>query len=223
MAFWNNNDDRRRREAAENGRQSDYDFTADDSFADRSFMRGGFNPAPDYNSRSRSRRLTDLPPVYGGNMEELPPIRQDSSYGRFDEAARPQRQVNPPVQPASSSYGYRPSSAQYRPEPAPQDPPHTSVSIAGGESSKVVIFAPKTYNDVQTLIDYLKRSEPVIIDFAKISGDSAQRILDFMSGAVYALSGSMQRISQTIFLLTPANLQITVPVEQLKKNLEKKR
>ena len=90
-------------------------------------------------------------------------------------------------------------------------------------SGGTVIYSPSTYEDVQMLIDHLKLREQVIVDFSAVNQTSVYRILDFMSGAVYALSGSMQRISQTIFLLTPANLQITVPVEQLKKNLEKKR
>ena len=75
----------------------------------------------------------------------------------------------------------------------------------------VVIYTPKTYEDVQTLIDYLKRDEPAIVNLAGIADSSAQRILDFMSGAVYGLSGSIKRIVGSVFLLTPRGVKIMVP------------
>lgn len=79
--------------------------------------------------------------------------------------------------------------------------------------SAVIIYTPKTYEDVQTLIDYLKRDEPAIVNLAGIADSSAQRILDFMSGAIYGLGGSIKRIVGSIFLLTPRGVKIMVPVD----------
>ncbi|MEG1510136.1 MAG: cell division protein SepF [Clostridia bacterium] len=88
--------------------------------------------------------------------------------------------------------------------------------------ANVIISYPQTYAEVQSLIDTLKRRQPLIVDLQKISDDSAQRILDFMSGAIYGLSGSMHRISGSIFLLTPEGMSIQVPMD-LRKNLENKK
>lgn len=78
---------------------------------------------------------------------------------------------------------------------------------AGG----TVIYTPSTYEDVQLLIDHLKQREQVIVDFSQIKQASVYRILDFMSGAVYALSGSIQQISNNIYLIAPSGVTITLP------------
>ncbi len=78
---------------------------------------------------------------------------------------------------------------------------------AGG----TVIYSPSTYEDVQLLIDHLKMREQVIVDFSEINQTSVYRILDFMSGAIYALNGSIQQITKNIFLFAPSGVTITVP------------
>jgi len=82
---------------------------------------------------------------------------------------------------------------------------------SGGDSSNVVIYSPSTFADVQALIDYLKRREQVIVDFSGIDQTAVYRIMDFMSGAIYALNGSIQQITRNIFLFAPAGVTITVP------------
>ncbi|MDR2201183.1 MAG: cell division protein SepF [Clostridiales bacterium] len=77
----------------------------------------------------------------------------------------------------------------------------------------VVIYKPQTPDDVQTLIDYLKRREPAIIHLDGVDELIAQRILDFVSGAIYALNGSVHRVNGNIFLLSPEGVEITIPYE----------
>lgn len=80
-----------------------------------------------------------------------------------------------------------------------------------GGASGVVINSPTTYEDVQLLIDHLKMQEQVIVDFSTVNQTSVYRILDFMSGAIYALGGSIQQITKNIFLFAPKGVSITVP------------
>lgn len=77
----------------------------------------------------------------------------------------------------------------------------------------VVIHSPKTYKDVQSLIDHLKAHEQVIVDFSTVNQVSVYRILDFMSGAIYALGGSIQQIKKDLFLFVPKGVTITLPPE----------
>ncbi len=86
--------------------------------------------------------------------------------------------------------------------------PRSQASRGG---SGTVIYSPSTYEDVQLLIDHLKMREQVIVDFSDIDPTSVCRILDFMSGAIYALSGSIQQINKNIFLFAPSGVTITVP------------
>ena len=92
-------------------------------------------------------------------------------------------------------------------------PPSSSDKIAPREYQNVLVYEPKTINDVQTLIDYLKRKEPAIINLDDVAPEDAQRILDFTAGAVYALNGSILRISGNIFLLSPEGVGVTIPHE----------
>ncbi|GHV02971.1 hypothetical protein FACS1894211_15290 [Clostridia bacterium] len=79
--------------------------------------------------------------------------------------------------------------------------------------SNVIVYQPQTLEDVQPLIDFLKRREPAIVNLDAVPEAAAQRILDFTSGAVYALSGSVHRISGNIFLLTPEGVEISIPYQ----------
>ena len=88
---------------------------------------------------------------------------------------------------------------------------HQQFSGGASGSSGVVINSPSTYEDVQLLIDHLKMREQVIVDFSTVNQTSVYRILDFMSGAIYALGGSIQQITNNIFLFAPAGVTITIP------------
>ncbi|MBQ4049759.1 MAG: cell division protein SepF [Clostridia bacterium] len=77
--------------------------------------------------------------------------------------------------------------------------------------NNIVVYYPQTPEDVQALIDYLKRKEPAIINLDDVQPNIAQRILDFLSGAIYGLNGSVHRISGNIFLLSPQGVEITMP------------
>lgn len=78
-----------------------------------------------------------------------------------------------------------------------------------------VFFTPKCYDDIKNLIEYLKQTEPSILNLDNISDEEAQRILDFVSGGVCALNGSIQRIKGNIFLIAPEGFNIKISKDQL--------
>ncbi len=80
-------------------------------------------------------------------------------------------------------------------------------------NGNVTIRHPRTYQDVQNLIDRLKMREQVIVDFSTLNKQSVFRILDFLSGAIYALGGSVQQLRDNMFLFVPAGVAINVPPE----------
>lgn len=75
--------------------------------------------------------------------------------------------------------------------------------------SSFMVYEPRTADDVQTLIDFLKTKESAIINLNNVEEDISQRVLDFVSGAIYALNGSVHRIEGNIFLLSPEGVGIT--------------
>lgn len=97
---------------------------------------------------------------------------------------------------------------------SPSPLPDNKQYVAPRFYQNVVVYEPRTPEDVQMLIDYLRRREPAIINLDGVNDTfTAQRILDYLSGAIYALNGSVHRIAGNIFLLSPEGVEITVPYE----------
>ncbi|MEA5047690.1 MAG: cell division protein SepF [Eubacteriales bacterium] len=81
-----------------------------------------------------------------------------------------------------------------------------NLPISGG--MKMIVYHPVSYEDTQSIIDNLKNRKPVIVNMEELEIDTAQRILDFLSGAVYALNGTMCKISRGIFVVAPNNYDV---------------
>ena len=79
----------------------------------------------------------------------------------------------------------------------------------GGSDFSMHVVTPRSFNDAQQVADEFKRSKPVIINLQSTDRELSKRLIDFSSGMTYALGGGMQRISQGIFLLTPANVDVS--------------
>lgn len=70
---------------------------------------------------------------------------------------------------------------------------------------------PKTHKEIQQVIDYLKQGQSVAVNLEGISSADSERILDFLSGAIYGLNGSIHRWHGDLFLLTPEGHKILRP------------
>lgn len=88
-------------------------------------------------------------------------------------------------------------------------PMNTAVS-----SSKMVITQPTCYEDVQEIGEYIKNKKSVIINLENVSKEDARRILDFLSGAAFMIDGTIQKVSNLIYLMTPRNVEIQNDLER---------
>lgn len=95
------------------------------------------------------------------------------------------------------------------------------VNLHGVNQMKVVIVEPKKYEDVTVIADHLKQKKAVIVNLEGLAQDVDTRkaIFYFMSGAVYVLDGTIQKVSKAIFILAPNNVDIDA---NMKKELESK-
>ena len=73
---------------------------------------------------------------------------------------------------------------------------------------KVVILQPTTYSEGQEIVKHLKERKPVVVNLEKVTSDVASKIIYFLSGAICALDGSMQKVAAGIILITPNNVSI---------------
>ena len=81
-------------------------------------------------------------------------------------------------------------------------------------TSKVVITQPEAYEDVEEIGEYLKQRRSVIVNLESINKEDGKRILDFLSGASFALEGNIQKVSNLIYLITPVSVEIQNDVER---------
>ena len=82
-------------------------------------------------------------------------------------------------------------------------PMNTAVS-----SSKMVITQPTCYDEVEGIGEYLRNKKSVIINLENVGKEDARRILDFMSGAAFMVEGTIQKVSNLIYLMTPKDVEI---------------
>lgn len=92
---------------------------------------------------------------------------------------------------------------------------------AQGQAVKMVISQPTTFEQSEEICSLLKEKKSVIVNLEYVNKDVARRIVDFISGGVYALDGHIQKISNSIFLIAPMNYEITNEMarEEIKSKL----
>jgi len=76
------------------------------------------------------------------------------------------------------------------------------------KSSKVILVEPRVYAEAQDISEHLKNKRSVVVNLQRIDKDQGIRIVDFLSGTVYALGGDIQRIGTDIFLCAPDTVEV---------------
>ena len=92
---------------------------------------------------------------------------------------------------------------------------------AQGQAIKMVISQPTTFEQSDEICSFLKEKKSIIVNLEYVNKDVARRIVDFISGGVYALDGYIQKVSNSIFLVAPSNYEITNEMarEEMKNKL----
>ena len=83
----------------------------------------------------------------------------------------------------------------------------SSVSSVSG-NGKMILLEPRAFSESQQIADHLKKRNTVVVNMKRVTPDQAKRIVDFLSGTVYALGGDLQKIGAGIFLCTPKNVNV---------------
>ena len=77
-----------------------------------------------------------------------------------------------------------------------------------GEGSKMILLEPRAFSESQQIADYLKKRNTVVVNLKRVTPDQGKRIIDFVSGCLYAIGGGMQKLGDGIFLCTPKNINV---------------
>ena len=82
-----------------------------------------------------------------------------------------------------------------------------SVNLPTG-SGKMILLEPRAFSESQQIADHLKKRNTVVVNMKRVTAEHAKRIIDFLSGTVYAIGGDLQKIGVGIFLCTPKNVNV---------------
>ena len=95
------------------------------------------------------------------------------------------------------------------------------VNLPQAQQIRMVISQPTTFDQAEDICDLLKDKQSVIVNLEYVNKDVARRIIDVVSGAVHALDGHIQKVSNSIFLIAPYNYEITNEMarEEIKNKL----
>jgi cell division inhibitor SepF len=146
----------------------------------------------------------------------------DDDYDDY-EAYEEQQPVGAPTRSQPRSYAQEPEPAVTSIRTLPREPgmaPNESYGVANVrpavvrpiqpvQSAKVHVVAPSQFPDAQQIGDRLKANQPVIVNLQGADRDLSRRMVDFCSGATYALGGSMDKVARDVFLLTPSNVEVS--------------
>ncbi|MBP1992781.1 cell division protein SepF [Paenibacillus eucommiae] len=89
------------------------------------------------------------------------------------------------------------------------------VSIHSQKNSRVILSEPRSYDETQDIADHLRARRAVVVNLQRVRPDIAIRIVDFLSGTVYALNGSISKLGPNIFLCTPDTVDIHGHITEL--------
>jgi cell division inhibitor SepF len=132
--------------------------------------------------------IDDYEPEPRTRSRELTPATADP---------RPRTAPEVAVRPAATAVADRPS-ATFRP----------TGSAAGADIYRITTLHPRTYNDARRIGEEYREGVPVIINLTGMDDNDAKRIVDFAAGLVFGLRGSIERITNKVFLLSPANVDV---------------
>ncbi len=105
-----------------------------------------------------------------------------------------------------------------KPTPSAKKSNSRVVNIHATTQLEVAVLQPQSYEDAREIADRLKSKKAVVINLEELSKEDAIKVLDFVSGVVYALEGDIQKVSSGIFLIAPYNVSIANDIKAELKN-----
>ena len=109
-----------------------------------------------------------------------------------------------------------------RPAPAPVASTgfNGQVLKMGGSKQEVVLFRPVSFNETSKAADHLKNNKAVVLNLEEVDKAMARRVVDILSGAVYALEGDVTKIAKSAYLFYPKNMDVSGTLESIAEEIE---
>jgi cell division inhibitor SepF len=148
--------------------------------------------------------------VYLGLVEDDPRYEDGyDSYEEYDEYGEP---AEPPEADPERPL-VRTGRAEFIAESTPLPPSRGTGPAAGPKQStdlaRITTLHPRTYNEARTIGEHFREGTPVIMNLTEMVDSDAKRLVDFAAGLIFGLHGSIERVTNKVFLLSPVNVEVT--------------
>ena len=138
----------------------------------------------------------------------------DEEYDDVADAYEEEEEIDEELneeEPKKPVLSFRRKKKEKEEEPDPEDSESRVIPFHGrqeeGESVKVI--KPQEFNEAQIVADFLKEGKTIVVNLEGIEISQAQRIIDFIGGASFAVDGSLKAISNNIFIVAPGNIEVS--------------
>jgi cell division inhibitor SepF len=149
--------------------------------------------------------------VYLGLVEDDP--RYDDGYDSYEEYEDEYTEPGEPAEPEAERPAAPRSRSEFVMDPAPPAAPRASTHVAGpshaADLARITTLHPRTYNEARTIGEHFREGTPVIMNLTEMVDSDAKRLVDFAAGLIFGLHGSIDRVTNRVFLLCPANVEVT--------------
>lgn len=157
--------------------------------------------------------------VEDGRYDDRYGDEYDEAYDEFGDAAvepgeRRERGDDRPVnirtgQVESSAVPHGMSGASGAAEATASDRSSAGHQPITTDLARITTLHPRTYNEARTIGEHFREGIPVIMNLTEMSDSDAKRLVDFAAGLIFGLHGSIERVTNKVFLLSPVNVEVT--------------
>ena len=102
-----------------------------------------------------------------------------------------------------------PVRAGHRADMAVHEPPRPAAAHQPADLTRITTLHPRTYNEARTIGEHFREGTPVIMNLTEMVDSDAKRLVDFAAGLIFGLRGSIDRVTNRVFLLSPASIEVT--------------
>ena len=153
------------------------------------------------------------------NVKKFAQPYSDEEYDDFDDEAEGfEEEIQEPAPRARRTSPFASSQPKETAAPATASAPsgfNGQVLTMGSGKQEVVLFHAKTFDDAARAADELRRKKAVILNMENVDKTLSRRVVDFLSGSVYALDGSVKKVAQSTYLFCPHNMDVVGDLEDI--------
>jgi cell division inhibitor SepF len=161
------------------------------------------------------------------NVKKFAQPYSDDEYDDFDEEEETTEEYEkePVEQPRASRPRRTPPFSSASADESTSTATNTATGfsgqvVGGGNKQEVVLFHPANFNDTSKAADYLRSKKAVIVNMENVDKAMARRVVDFLSGCVYAVDGSVKKVAQSAYIFCPHNMDVVGDLEALQAEVE---